>query len=152
MKNIITLLSISLLAMAPGCMTGPDGKRQIDPVVLESVAHDAALLGTQITLQTNPQYRPAFDQARLALALIVATHSGSPADLQLALANLPVKELQGTNGAVAVRGATLVISLARAELTRLDKQQIGSLYVQPIARGLLAGMNEALGVPATTAK
>ena len=144
-----SLVLAAALAIPTGCTTTSDGRKVPDPIVLTAIAQDAAYVGTTITLQTNPQYRPAFDQARLALEGLVAAGSGSPSDLQDVLSRLPVKQLQGTNGAIVVQQAVVILNAARAELAKLDKAQVYSGYVQPIAQGLLAGLDQALGVPAS---
>lgn len=135
------------LSLTTGCITTADGRKIPDPVVLTAIAQDAAYVGATITLKSNPQYRPEFELTRLALEQLIAAGSGSPSDLQAALAKLPIKELQGQNGAILVQQAVVVLNAARAKLAELDKAQVYSGYVQPIAQGLLAGLDQALGVP-----
>ncbi len=140
-----------MLAFPMGCVTGPDGKKVVDPAVLHSVAEDAAYVGTTFTLQSNPQYRPAFDQAHFALQQFVNANSTNFVDLQGILSQLPVKQL-GTNGTVILQGQALVLlDSARALVQRLDTQNIRGNYVLPIASGLLEGMNLALGAVPTPA-
>lgn len=145
--NLALAVAAAVMAFEPGCVTTADGKKVVDPAVLHAVAEDAAYVGTMFTLQSNPQYRPAFEQARFALQQFVNLNSTNFVDLQAILAQLPVKQL-GTNGTVILQGQALILlDSARALVQRLDKNNIGANYVQPIATGLLEGLNLALNGP-----
>src|SRR5256714_6900203 len=116
-----------------------------DPLVLETVSQEAASIGTTSWLIGHPQDREDFELSRKAIKGLLAVGSGSVQDLQAALSLLPVEELQGTNGAVAVQAASVMIKTAGAYALRLDTKDVWSDYVQPIAQGLAQGLDAALG-------
>lgn len=118
-----------------------------DPGALKFVAQEAAQVGTTLWLTGHPADRDKFELARTSLKGLIAAGSGSPADLQAALSLLPVDKLAGQNGSVLVSGAVVLIDAAGNKLTSLDKNQVWSGYVLPVALGLSAGLDAALGPP-----
>lgn len=137
-------MAIATLSIT-GCTTTSTGQKVVDPAVLSTIAQEAAAVGVPLALQQYPQYRPQFELARKSLRALVAAGSGSPADLQKALAGLPVAQLRGQTGAIAVSSAVTIIDAAGKHLATMDKAQVWSNYVQPVATGLLAGLEQALG-------
>lgn len=141
-------LMVATLAVGPtACTTTSTGQKIPDPIVLQSVAQEAAAVGATFWLQNHNADRTSFELARTSLKALIATGSGSPADLQAALSQLPVKQLQGSQGAVIVQGAVVLLNAAGTQLAKLDKQEVWANYVQPVARGLLAGLDQAMGPP-----
>jgi hypothetical protein len=146
-------LALGAMLMTSGCTTvtrqlanGTTVTNSVpDPLVLRVASQEAASVGTTIYLQQRPQDKPQFLTARTSLRALVAAGSGSVADLQAALAGLPIKQLQGSNGVVLVDSAVTLIDAAGRELAKLDSKQIWSNYVQPIAQGILDGLDQALG-------
>jgi hypothetical protein len=138
------------LAFTPGCITTQTGQKIPDPVVLQTVAQEAASVGTTFWLQSHPDAgtREQFELARTSLRALVSAGGGDIAALQNALSDLPIKQLSGTNGQVIVSGAVVLIDAAGKELLKLDSKGIYPNYVQPVAQGLLAGLDVALGPPA----
>lgn len=160
MKNkngiVIALFSLlAVLAFAPGCTSvrtvGADGTAVTnsvpDPTILRITAQEAAALGGQFWLAEHPENRPEFELARTSLAALIATGNGTPADLQAALAQLPIKQLEGSSGAVIISGAVVLLDAAGRQLVKLDSKQVWSAYVEPVAQGLLAGLDQALATP-----
>jgi hypothetical protein len=145
-KHLLSLLAVIALTLT-GCTTTQTGKTIPDPTVLRITAQEAAALGGQFWLSNHPQDRQAFILAQTSLKALIATGNGSPAELQSALASLPIKELNGTNGSVIVAGAVVLIDAAGRQLLKLDKAQVWSAYVEPIAQGLAAGLDQALATP-----
>lgn len=146
MKNKLMSLAIltSMLAFT-GCTTTSTGSKTVDPAILRIVSQEAAAVGSTVWLQGHPNDRQAFTLARTSLRALIATGTGSPADLQAALASLPITQLQGSGGAVIVSGAVVLLDAAGRQLTALDKKQVWSSYVLPIAQGLEAGLTQTLG-------
>ena len=144
-KFLAVTTCIAGLSLATGCVTTSSGNKAVDPAVLELVAEDAAAIGGSTFLQANPQYRPAFQLARTSLKALLAAGNGTPADLKAALDSLPIAQLKGNQGAVIVSSAVTLIDIAGRQLQAADKQQVWASYVQPIATGLLAGLDQALG-------
>lgn len=147
-KSVLSacILSIALI-LSPGCTTTPTGQTIPDPEVLQVTAQEAAAIGTQLWLGTHPNDRAQFELARTSLSALIATGKGSAADLQAALSNLPIKQLSGTNGSVIVTTAAILISKGGQQLAKLDTAGVWNNYVEPVAQGLLDGLNQALGTP-----
>lgn len=146
MKKILPLIAAAAL-FATGCTTTQTGSKTVDPAILRLVAQEAAAVGSTVWLQGHPNDREAFTLARTSLRALIATGTGSPADLQAALASLPISQLQGSGGAVIVSGAVVLLDAAGRQLTALDSKQIWSGYVLPVAQGLEAGLSQGLGAP-----
>jgi len=144
-RKALLLLSLVATISFTGCTTTSTGQKVVDPAVLQGIAQSAASTASYIYLQSNPQDRDKFVLAQKSLQALIASGSGDVAGLQNALTTLPIKQLQGTQGAIIVANAVTVINIASKELTKLDKNQVASLYVLPIAQGLLDGLNQTLG-------
>ena len=145
MTKLITIAIFTLTILFTGCTTTSTGQKVVDPTVLQAIAQSAASTGSYIYLQSNPQDRDKFVIAQKALQALIASGSGNVAQLQSALSTLPIKQLQGTQGAVIVANAVTLINIASKELTKLDTNQVASVYVLPIAQGLLDGLTQTLG-------
>lgn len=144
MKYILTTILALTLSLV-GCTTTSTGQKVVDPAVLELIAQSASSTGAIFWLADHPEDRDKFELARKSLKTLIATGNGNAADLQAALAALPIKQLQGDKGVIIVSSAVTVLTLAGKELAKLDKGQVYSLYVLPVAQGLLDGLDQALG-------
>lgn len=144
MKKYITLIVAALCISFAGCTTTSTGQKVVDPVLLQAIAQSAAATGASFWLQDHANDREQFDMARKSLRALIATGNGSAADLQAALQSLPIKQLQGQKGVIIVSSAVTVLTIAGKELAKLDKGQVYSLYVLPVAQGLLDGLDQAL--------
>lgn len=156
MKNRIKFTVLALvcttLSVAPfGCTTTPTGQTIPDPAVLQLTAQEAAAIGTQLWLGSHPTDRAQFETARASLRILLGAGRGSAADLQAALSSLPIKQLSGTNGSVIVTTAAILISKGGQQLAKLDTAGVWSYYVEPVAQGLLDGLNQALAQSSTQA-
>ena len=129
----------------PGCTTTPTGQKVPDVILVSAIAQSAASTGSIIWLKAHPQDKPKFELARLSLRGLIAAGNGNPADLQAALSSLPISRLSGENGSVIVANAVTILDAAQKKIAELDKNQIWSGYVLPVAQGLLAGLDQALG-------
>jgi hypothetical protein len=143
-------LLTSTLAFTPGCVTTETGQKIPDPVLLQSVSFEAASVGATFWLQSHPdpETRAQFVLVQASLRTLVSAGSGDLAQLQAALSDLPIKQLSGTNGQVIVGGAVVLIDAAGKQLLKLDSKGIYPHYVQPVAQGVLAGLDIALGTSA----
>lgn len=157
------LSAIAILILAPGCKTATfsqinaDGTTNIvtksvpDVAQMQAVAKSAAYLGTTIWLQGIPPNVPAhpadlqkFVLARNSLKTLIAAGTFSAADLTSALQALPVKQFQGTNGSLIVGEAVILWDQYGQQLASLDKAQVFSTYILPVAQSILDGLNMAL--------
>lgn len=145
MKTIAVILFAIVLLIPTGCTTTADGRRVPDVVLISAIAQSAASTGTILYLKSHPLDRPKFELARLSLRGLIAAGNGSPADLQAALSSLPISQLSGENGSVIVANAVVILDAAQKKIAELDRAQVWSGFVLPVAQGLLAGLDQALG-------
>jgi hypothetical protein len=96
-------------------------------------------------LQYNPAYRLELELTRKSLRVAVDAGSTNLTDLQDALSHLPVSQLQGTNGAVLVSGGVTILDNTQRLIAKVDTKNLNGNLVLPLMRGLLAGLNQALG-------
>lgn len=148
MKNTIAITTAFLsLAITPGCVTNPTtGTQQLDPVVAQSLAQDAAYIGG---LALKSQYGGELQLTLQALNAFVAAGTGDLGGLQQALKNLPVNVLNGTNGTLIASGGAILIQQLGTLVLRLDKTGTATNYVIPIATGLRDGLRQALSTSAS---
>jgi len=154
--RVLPLLLVVGLLAAPGCVTGPDGKRVPDVQLMQSVAKDASYLGTTFYLRAQPQDRPLFLLARDSLATLIAAGSFSPDQLSQALSNLPIRELKGEQGELIVGAAVTLWDAYGRQLAALDQDKVFETYVQPgicgssgfLSRVLLGGARAETRRPA----
>lgn len=154
---------IGLVGLSSGCKTvtttdpGTGATNTVsvpDVKQMQIVAQSAAYLGTTIWLDglgdgtrvpAHPQDRAKFELARQALKILIAGGTFSAADLKEALLMLPVKELQGAGGNLVIGEAVVLWDVYGRQLANLDKAQVFSTYLLPVAQSILAGLNMALG-------
>lgn len=140
----LTLLCVlcALSVSAIGCKSFRAMTPEQKAAEVKLLATDAASIGTMATLQWQPQYRPAFEAAYLALDNQLS--SPTPITLETirqVLATLPIEELRGTEVAIAVQGARLVFRRVSNGETDEEVQ----LYARALATGIRDGMREGLG-------
>lgn len=80
--------------------------------IAASIAETATTYGVSNDLQNHPKNRPAYEASLQALNLLLLSEKYDPASLKSALANLPIKELKGTQGALIISGVVNVFQLA----------------------------------------
>ena len=137
-----TFLAITLAILTlTGCGTRRDETPEQKAAKIQLLAQDAASIGTEVALITNPQYRPAFEVAYTELNrqldgdAVITLES-----IRQVLATLPIEELKGKEAALAVRGTRIVI---RRIVSRQTEENL-HLYTRAIATGIRDGMKEAL--------
>lgn len=136
------LLSAFLL---PGCATAPvSGQRLVDPAVLTTIAYEATAVGAPIYLKAHPEQREAFVMAQKSLRALLAVGQGSQEDLAAALKALPIKQLQGDQGAVIVSGAIVLLDTAGRQLAARDQAHVWENWVRPVGAGVLQGLDQVL--------
>lgn len=140
-------LCLGLVVALPACVTTPEGKTVPDVALMQSVAHDAAFLGTTFYLQAKPQDRLLFQMARNSLATLIAAGEFSPDQLTAAFAALPIKTLQSQQGTLIIGAAVSLWDAYGRQLATLDKDQVFPTYVLPVAKSILAGLDLALAPP-----
>ncbi len=172
MKNIkLSLILIPILSLSlfnTGCMhlastTNPStgvvtpGASVPNVPLMCSTAKSAAYLGTLIylnglppNLKGHPQDRAAFVTARNSLAALIAAGTFSSADLVTALQGLPVQELKGDGGTLIVGEAVILWDQYGQQLASLDKAQVFTTYILPVAKAIRDGLDMALGTTPTS--
>ena len=136
-RNLILASTASALLIT-GCSTGPN------PALLQSVSQQAAFYtGTAL----KDKYPNELNLTYNSLNAFVAVGGGTVNDLAQALSPLPIKALQGTNGAVLAQGSALLIHSGGSILLNLNTNvaNVNNQYVLPVATGLRDGLGQALG-------
>lgn len=142
LKTLLLALVLGLAVINSGCVTSPTtGKQELDPVVAQGLAQDAAFLAAQ-TLKS--QYGGELQLTLAALDAFVSTGTGDLAGLQRSLTNLPVSVLKGTNGTLVASGGAILVQQLGQLVLRLDKSGTTQKYVIPIATGLRDGLRQGL--------
>ena len=133
-------LLLLLVALATGCSTTDGGPRRLDPVKVAFAVEDAAFLGGRVALIQNPEWRPAFEDAVAALALLENDPELSLGKIRDIAATLHVRELKGEEALLVITGAELL-------LTNLDRQSVDLSKLetfQPVVAGFRRGLDRAL--------
>ena len=105
-----------------------------------ALAKSATVMGVGYDLTANPDHRQAYEIAVQSLNLVLRSGNYDSKALAAALANLPVKELKGTQGALIVAGAVSVFELATA--TFLDIESSAAVFA--VATAVRDGLEAAL--------
>jgi hypothetical protein len=158
--KLLSLILIASVALVSGCTTvsNPDNStsRVPDVAQMQAVAQSAAFLGTEIWLNglgdrtrvpAHPDDRTKFVMARDSLRALIAAGTFSSADLKAVLQQLPIKELQGSEGVLIVGEVVILWDRYGRQLASLDKAQVFETYILPVAQSILDGLNLALGPP-----
>jgi hypothetical protein len=143
----IALLAAVLCLLTSACITGPDGKKKLDPVAAGRIAGRAAYIGAKAELIKNPGSRPAFETAVAALTIMELGGVNDPSALADAMRSLHVREFRdpGT-GALIVEAAVEIWDEVMMLSTPLDRSE----YVKEAVPKIRAGLEQALlAVPET---
>lgn len=145
MKKIRTVIAAALIAVVSfstiGCKTGETATDAQKAARVATVAQLAAFDGASIWLTSHPDDRQYFEAARTSLKLLLATDTINPADFTAALQGLPIKELQGPNGALIVGSAVILYDAYLRENVNLD----ANVYLRPVITAVAQGLDRALG-------
>lgn len=142
----VLLCAAGLAALTTGCVSTPAGGSSIPPERMAVIAELAAYNGGTLYLQQRPESRPHFEASLAALALLQAGQNATPADVQAALAKLPIRELNSPQGQVAVGSAVILYDAFVREHVNLDHVA----WLRPVVDGLHRGLARALAATAST--
>ncbi len=123
MKNQVKSFIVCVM-LATSCVTGPDGKRQVDADRVSRIAGHAAAIGSAAYLTAHPEQRPAFIVAEQALTGLIEQENYDPVAFSTALQALPTDALRGKEGALYVSVAVVVWDEAIAAATKLDQETL----------------------------
>lgn len=148
MKNIksLSLLAGLCLFLAP-CFSGcavfsRSATAEQKAAEIQSLAHDAASIGTLVTLQSQPQYRPAFQAAHLELERQLDGNAIIDLEsIRAVLATLPIRELKGERAVVAVTATRIIFR----RLVNGETEEKVHLYSRALATGIRDGIGAGLG-------
>jgi hypothetical protein len=112
-----------------------------------TLAGDAAMIAAEWDLAENPGHRPAYEAASAALDALLHSDDYTPQKLEAALSQLPIKELQGVKGALAIKAGVLVYDL----VTQVAYKPDSAPAVTQIAQSISANLNAVLGSSRTRA-
>ena len=138
------LLAVALLILS-GCVTGPDGKRRVDPLVMSRAAEAATYQATSIMLGLQPEFRQQFEDAREAVKGLLATGNFDTAQLAAVLQDLPLPEgPEGAVGMIVIDGAIALWGMYGERLLDLDHTATYATYIKPVAESVLHGLDHGL--------
>jgi hypothetical protein len=135
-------LIFGLVALPLSCVT--QGCRTIDQASLLqlacNVARTSVAYGVQVDCNRYPDHKAAWAAGRLALDKILQADNFDPAALRTALAALPLRELQGPQGALVID--TIITVFSAGTDTFLDIKKSPTLYAigSAVRDGIEAGM------------
>ncbi|HYG98860.1 MAG TPA: hypothetical protein VD837_06985 [Terriglobales bacterium] len=134
--------SLCLLLAALGCAVFDKNATPAEKAIeIQWLAEDAASLGTEVSLITNPQYRPAFEAAYAELNRLVESEQPiTLVSLQKVLATLPIDKLKGKEAEIGIRGSRLVLR----RLIRGEVEENIQLYSRHAAIGMRDGIGGSL--------
>lgn len=137
MKPILSLLALCAALFFTGCAsTG----RPIDPQRVAYAVEDAAFIGSRVALLKNPEWRPAFESAVQALAVLEGKDEIGVADIVAIARTLHVKELKSDETALVIAGAELL--LVNLDRQTIDLNKLAAL--KPVVSGFRKGLERGL--------
>ena len=143
MKKLLsrTLIPLLIVALSLPSLTGCAMlKKNVTPETLQLTLQTVAQTGASVRLANHPEDAPRFALAVGALNLLLADGQFSAADLQAALATLPVNELKGDTGTLIIDAAVVVYQLATGGKSPIESAP----YVVAAATGIRDGLKAAL--------
>lgn len=133
MKTHVSLAILALLLMA-GCATTDTNIRR-----WERTAEVVAYVGTVKALESNPEWRPGFEEAARDLALLEQDEIDTIAVLEI-IRRLPVKELRSDDAALYIEDGIIVLSDHFGAIP-LDKLESQRPVIAAVRRGIERGLN-----------
>jgi hypothetical protein len=150
MKTSLTLL-LAVIFLNLGCATSsprtpltPEQRAEQKAARLQAITEAAAFAGATVWLAKHPDDRAKFEMARDGLSMLTGGESTiSQTQLADLVRKLPIKELQGEQGALYVGLAMIAYDAYLKEHIHID----GNANVRAAAVGLHSGLTRALGTP-----
>ena len=107
-KRVLSILVLPFIVLLFGCKT-------LSPpdliAFISARAGEAVIVAVASDISANPGHRPAFVTCIAALDGLMQQPGYSSAEFKAALAALPIKEFQGSQGALVLSGAVMVFDL-----------------------------------------
>lgn len=138
MKTLLLTLTliISIPVLFTGCATSgqPVTVKDFTPAI-----KTAAMIGTAVSLNEHPEWRPAFNEALADLQIIEGSATIDFNTLFEIVNRLPVKQLKSSNAQLAIAGGTILLSeyASRIDLSQAEK-------IRPVVSALRAGIELGL--------
>lgn len=141
---LVFTLGLQLMWLFTGCATPGVRSTPADDAKsaarVGTVAELAAFTGTSAWLIKHPDDRKYFEASLAAVEVLAANGNASPEKLAAALAQLPIKELQGSEGTLIVGSAVILYDAYVADHVDLD----ANVYLRPVIDGVRNGLARAL--------
>lgn len=138
---LLSLLPVFLLTGCASPMFSKTATPQEKSAHIQQLTTAAASIGTSLTLQANPAYRPAFELAYADLNALVTQKTVTGETLRSILDTLHVKELKDQRATIAIEGATFLYDSLVGSKVNIESQP----YVEAAATGIRDGIGVALG-------
>jgi len=135
-KLLFSTLIVSALLFFTGCVTAPDGTKQVDYNRVANIAGVAADIGTRAVLAKNPEHRADFAAVEQALNALIDAKNYDPAAFSAALSSLRVRELKGPNGQIIISAAVIIWDEAAQFATGLDQRTLVALTLTRVRDGI----------------
>ncbi len=146
-RSIISFFVAILLCLSSGCQSfQPPAAGGPSPgaVTVALLAGMAADIGTRATIKAQPQYRPGFVAAEIALTALIDARDFDPAKFAAELQHLPVNALDadfGTNSpAVYVSSAVVIWNGVTQLATRIDQGEVVRSTMIAVRDGIARGL------------
>ncbi len=146
-RSVICSFGALLLGLSCGCQSfqpPATGGPSPGAVTISLLAGIAADIGTHATLQAQPQYRPAFVAAEIALTALIDARDFDPAKFAAELQHLPVDALNanfGTNSpALYVSSAVVIWNGVTQLATRIDQGEVVRTTMIAVRDGIARGL------------
>jgi hypothetical protein len=130
--------SLFIIPLLLGCKT------LSDPAVIQFVsarAGDAARIAVGVDLESNPDHRAAFVAGVAALDGLMRSTNYSSALFSEALAQLPIEEFRGDNGALILEGGLLVFDLVTMFAYDIESQPALLSVMTSVRNGIAAALD-----------
>jgi hypothetical protein len=135
--SFICIAMLTICSLLFGCAS-LNSTAVLDMVA--SRAEGAVKLATLADLQAHPEHRLAFAAGKVAMDGFLMSTNSSSAELKRLLEKLPIKEFQGSDGAMVLEGAMLVYDFA----TMFAYQAQSAPAVVKLATAVRNGLDAAL--------
>lgn len=135
--GILGIAAIGLLL--GGCSSTPPNDTTL--LRVQNLAYAASSLGTQATLISQPQYRPAFELAYTNLDALVNSKLITGDLLRQIIATLPNKQLSSPQAQIAIEGVTVLFDTLVGTRWSIEAEPV----VLAAATGVRDGLKVALG-------
>jgi len=134
-SKAIGLLGVWAILLS-GCVTTPEGNKEVDIQRVAAVAKTATYFGAALDLSQNPNNRPAYAMAVEMLKSLEATGVDDPGAFAKAMAGLNVRKFTGPEGVLYIQAAVMVWDQALLTLAPVTQKELVQLVLPQVRLAL----------------